>query len=164
MIRFSAFIAASLLATSALAAEKAAESVATLTGQEGTVLVNQGEQFITASDAQALLPGDRVMVMEGGSATVIFNDGCELVLASGSLASIPAESTCAGAVASVEQIGPSYAQAIGAPGSQAERDRDRRNRLAPWIFGTWAAGIAYALSEDSKTTFPDYPVPPPVSP
>ena len=159
MIRFSAFVAASLLATSALAAEKAAESVATLSGQEGTVLVNQGEQFITAAEAQALNAGDRVMVMEGGSATIVFNDGCELVLASGSLASIPAESTCEGAVASVQQIGPSYAQAVGAP-----RDDDDRNRLAPWLFGGWALGIGLALAEDGSITFPDYPVPPPVSP
>jgi hypothetical protein len=160
MIRFSAFVAASLLATSAFAAEPAAQSVATLSGQEGTVLVNQGEQFITAADAQALQAGDRVMVMEGGSAILVFNDGCELVLGSGSLATIPAESTCDGAVASVQQIGPSYAQAVGAP-----RDDDDRNRLAPWIFGAWALGIGYALTEDTKITFPDYPVPPPpVSP
>jgi hypothetical protein len=158
MIRLSALIAASLLATSALAAETAVESVATLSGQEGTVLVNQGEQFITATEAQALNAGDRVMVMEGGNAEITFADGCLLPLASGSMIEVPAVSTCAGTVANVVSIGPSYAQAVGAP----RNDDDDDDRLVAWLFGGWALGIGLALGEDGKVTFPDYP--PPASP
>ena len=71
MVRISAFIAASLLAGSAFAAD----SVASLSSQEGTVLVNQGEEFITAADNQSLKAGDRVMLMEGASAEITFT-GC----------------------------------------------------------------------------------------
>ncbi|MCX7034406.1 MAG: hypothetical protein NT046_10610 [Arenimonas sp.] len=105
-------IAASLLLSTAAFA---ADGTATLVNQQGTVLVNQGEEFVTATQAQALKAGDRVMVMEGGTAQISFADGCVLPLASGSMAVVPETSTCAGAIANVEQIGPSYAQAVGAP-------------------------------------------------
>jgi hypothetical protein len=91
----------------------AAEPVATLGSQQGTVLVNQDDVFVTANDAQALHAGDRVMVMEGGSAELVFADGCPLLLESGSILLVPAQSPCAGTVANVQRIGPSYAQVIG---------------------------------------------------
>jgi hypothetical protein len=111
MIR-TALILSALFAAPAFAAETA-EPAATLSAQQGTVLVNQGDEFITASEAQPLLAGDRVLVMEGGSAEITFADGCVLPLESGSLLDVPALSTCAGTVASVQSIGPSYAQALG---------------------------------------------------
>lgn len=150
MIRTVAMFSALVLAAPAFAAD---ESVAVLSAQTGTVLVNQGEEFITASDAQPLMAGNRVMVMEGGSAQLTFLDGCVLAVASGSLLDVPATSTCAGTVASVQVIGPSYAQAVGAP------DR-RRNRGAWWFFGGWGAGIAWALIDNNESIRP----PPPVSP
>ena len=104
MIRTAAILAA-LFAAPAFAAD----SVATLSAQQGTVLVNQGDEFVTATESQALLAGDRVMVMEGGSAEITFADGCVLPLTSGSLVDVPEISTCAGAVANVQNIGPSYA-------------------------------------------------------
>lgn len=109
MIKLSTLVAASLLAGSALAAD----SVATLSAQEGTVLVNQGEEFTTAADAQALKAGDRVMLMEGASATLTFADGCAMPLVAGTLVELPAQSPCAGAVVSVQQVGPTMAQAPG---------------------------------------------------
>jgi hypothetical protein len=116
----------------------AAESVAALSAQQGTVLVNQGDEFITAAESQALLPGDRVMVMEGGSAEITFADGCVLPLAAGSLLDVPAVSTCAGGVASVQNIGPSYAQAVGTPDNEGS---DRRGL----VYGFWGAVIAGML-------------------
>ena len=109
MVRISAFIAASLLAGSAFAAD----SVGTLSSQEGTVLVNQGEEFTTADANQPLQAGDRVMLMEGATAEITFADGCALPLEAGSLVDIPAVSPCAGGVAKVQQMGPTYAQAPG---------------------------------------------------
>ena len=111
MIR-TALILSALFAAPAFAAE-AVEPAATLSAQQGTVLVNQGDEFITATESQPLQAGDRVMVMEGGSAEITFTDGCVLPLASGSLLDVPALSTCAGTVASVQSIGPSYAEAMG---------------------------------------------------
>lgn len=172
MIRIASLIAASLFATSAFAAD----SVATLDGQQGTVLVNQGEEFVTASEAQALVAGDRVMVMEGGSALVSFTDGCVLALEAGSLLEVPAQSTCGGAVANVQNIGPSYAQAVGAPREARCDDGDDtndegcaaayvtrssyaagNNGNAWWIFGGWTAGIAYALIDNNYRLYPPSP-------
>ena len=150
MKRISVLIAASLLATSAIAAD----NVATISSQEGTVLVNQGEEFVTAADAQALKAGDRVMVMEGGSAQITFTDGCVLPLEAGSLVSVPAVSTCVDAkVAKVERIGPSYAQAVGATGE--------KSRTAEYlIFGGAGVLIVGALVNDDYSIEPDPPVPP----
>lgn len=144
MIR-TALILSALVAAPAFASD--AETAATLTAQQGTVLVNQGDEFITATEAQPLLAGDRVMVMEGGSAEITFTDGCVLPLESGSLVDVPAISTCAGAVANVQNLGPSYAQAVGSRGSN-------RNAAAPYIFGAWGLMIAWAIHE-GELEFPN---------
>jgi hypothetical protein len=159
-----AIIAASLLISGAAFA---ADGIAVLANQQGTVLVNQGEEFVTAVPAQALKAGDRVMVMEGGAADISFNDGCVLVLAPGSLAIVPEVSTCAGSVASVEQISPSYAQAIGAVDDNRCFDNDDsndfncappvRNSNAGWVFGAWTAGIAWALIDGTYSINPVSP-------
>lgn len=136
MIR-TALILSALFAAPAFAAETA-EPAATLSAQQGTVLVNQGDEFITASEAQPLLAGDRVMVMEGGSAEITFTDGCVLPLESGSLLDVPALSTCAGTVASVQSIGPSYAEALGSR---------KRTSNGAWVFGVWTLLIGVAVVE-----------------
>lgn len=142
MIRTAAILAA-LFAAPAFAAEP----VATLSAQQGTVLVNQGDEFVTATESQALLAGDRVMVMEGGSAELTFTDGCVLPLVSGSLVDVPETSTCAGAVANVQNIGPSYAQAVGSRSSD-------RNAAAPYVFGAWGIVIAAMIIDgDTKFTY-----------
>jgi uncharacterized protein (DUF2345 family) len=155
-------IAASLLLSSAAFA---ADGAATLSAQQGTVLVNQGEEFVTASASQALNAGDRVMVMEGGSAEITFADGCVLPLESGSMVSVSAQSTCAGDVAQVEQIGPTYAQAVGAPREARCDDNDDSNdegcampvrviganENSALVFGLWGAGIAWALIDNNAS-------------
>ena len=147
MIRISAFIAASLLAGSAFAVD----SVGTLSSQEGTVLVNQGEEFITADANQALKAGDRVMLMEGATAEITFADGCALPLEAGSLVDIPAVSPCAGGVANVQQMGPTYAQA---PGQRVVRN----GRLMEWIvFGTAGALILVEVTDDGYEITPASP-------
>ena len=146
MSRTTAAIAAALLASTALASEP----VATLGVQEGTVLVNQGEEFTTAAENQALQAGDRVMLMEGASAVLTFADGCALPLAAGSLVEVPAQSTCAGAVAKVQRIGPTYAQAVG---SSAKDDDD--DTLVYVVFGGAGALIVYGLTRDDYSIEPD---------
>ena len=138
MIR-TALILSALIAAPAIAAD----SAASITAQQGTVLVNQGDEFVTATDAQALNPGDRVMVMEGGSAELTFTDGCVLPMEQGSMLEVPAISTCAGTVANVQSIGPSYAQALGS-------GFRRSNVYAPLWFGAWGLMIAVALNEDES--------------
>ena len=56
-------------------------------------------------------------------------------------------STCAGAVANVQNLGPSYAQAVGSRGSD-------RNAAAPYVFGAWGIVIAAMIIEgDLKYTY-----------
>ena len=147
MVRISAFIAASLLAGSAIAAD----SVASLSSQEGTVLVNQGEEFITAADNQSLKAGDRVMLMEGASAEITFTDGCALPLVAGSLVDIPAVSPCAGGLAKVQQMGPTYAQAPG--------DRVVRNGMLMEyiVFGCALVLVAVETTGDNYSVTPASP-------
>jgi hypothetical protein len=101
-------------------ASLAASSVATLNVGNGSVLVNQGKQFVTAQPGQILSVGDRVMVMEGGVATVRFADGCVQTLSSGSLAVVGAQSSCASGTSNIAQMSPVNAQAAG----ESERDCD----------------------------------------
>jgi hypothetical protein len=181
-------LATSLLLSSGAFAAEAAQATAILGNQQGTVLVNQGEEFITATEAQALNAGDRVLVMDGAAAEITFADGCVLPLAAGSMAIVPEASTCAGSVAVVEQIGPSYAQAVGAPRDERCEDDDQTNddfdndgdndcptaaylasgnnpagygmvgnRGAGWVFGTWTAGIAWALIDNNYRIRPVSP-------
>lgn len=107
--RLVCFIAASLLAGSVVASDK----VANLSEMEGTVLVSQGEKFVTAEAGQVLGAGDRVLVMEGGKATVTFTDGCALPVEPGTHIVLPEKSTCAGGIAQTQQISPQVAQAVG---------------------------------------------------
>lgn len=103
----------SLLTAFFAASAFAVEPVASLDGIQGTVLVNQGEKFVTADPGMSLASGDRILVMVGGQANLAFADGCGLPLQSGSLTTVPAASTCAGAIAQTEQVGPMFAQAVG---------------------------------------------------
>ena len=146
MLRITAAIAATLLASSAIAAEP----VATLGDQTGTVLVNQGEEFTTATENQALQAGDRVMLMEGASATLTFADGCALPLEAGSLLEVPAVSTCAGAVANVQKIGPTYAQAVGSGATEDDDDET----LTYVVFGGVGALIIYGVARDDYSISP----------
>lgn len=128
-----------------------ASAPATLSGIDGTALVNQGEEFVTATEAQALQPGDQVMVMEGGSARISFADGCVLPVAGGSMVVVPAVSTCAGGVASTSRVGAQYAQAVG------DAD-DTSNLTQALVIGGTILAIGVILNQD------DEPDPVPVSP
>ena len=134
----------------------AAESVGSLSAQEGTVLVNQGEEFVTAADAQALKPGDRVMVMEGGSAAITFADGCVLPVQAGSLTIVPAQSTCSGAVAKTQTVGASYAQAVGDDDTQTDGEKLFK---AAVIGGTLLA-MALIMHDDEDDDEDEVPVSP----
>lgn len=125
---FTAFFAASALA---------AEPVASLDGIQGTVLVNQGEKFITAEPGMSLASGDRILIMVGGQANLAFTDGCSLPLSAGSLTTVPAASTCSGAVAQTEQVGPMFAQAIGG------QDEPWYTQMPPvfWVSVAAAVGV-----------------------
>ena len=108
MDRKIALATALMLAVPAFAAEA---PVATLAQSEGTVLVNQGETFVTAEAGQALNAGDRLLVMAGSEAALAFADGCALPVAGGSLLEVPEASPCAGASVNLQKVQPLVAQA-----------------------------------------------------
>lgn len=151
MYRIAVAVVAALFAGTAFAGEP----VGSLSTQEGTVLVNQGEEFVTASEAQALNPGDRVMVMEGGSAAVTFADGCVLPLEAGSLVVVPAQSTCAGAVASTQKVGASYAQAVG---DDDQTDGEKLFKAA--VIGGTLLAMALIMHDDEDDDDDEVPVSP----
>lgn len=150
MIRSTTLIAAALLAGSAFAGEP----VATITSQEGTVLVNTGEQFATAADNQALQAGDRVMVMEGAQAIITFTDGCALPLAAGTLAEIPAQSTCTGAVAKTSKVGPTVAQAVG-DDNRRYVATNKSTGMTYVVFGAAALAMLVEVQGDNFSIEPD---------
>jgi hypothetical protein len=136
-----------------------AQPAATLSGIKGSVLINQGKQFVSAQSGQLLVVGDRVMVMEGGSAKLAYSDGCVLSLPSGSLAVVE---TCSDK--SITRLSALNAQAVGGDrdcdgdGVTDSQDSDVqcRSNAGIWIAaGLAGAGIIYAISDgDDETISP----------
>lgn len=114
-------VISALLATGSVIA---APSSAVLLDANGSVLVNQGKQFVSAKSGQLLTVGDRVMVMEGANASVRYADGCMLKLTAGSLVTVSSQSTCVAGQASVAQVAPMYAQAVGTNVDDGDCDGD----------------------------------------
>jgi len=100
--------ALSLVPTMAVQAE------ATLTQIRGDVQVNQGSEFVAASEAMTLQPGDRVLTATDGSAHITFDDGCDLDAAPNTLITLPETSTCAGGALLAQNVAPTEAGAVGA--------------------------------------------------
>ena len=82
---------------------------------QGKVLVNAGNGYELAQPGMLLKLGDRVLTLQGGSAVVAQVDGCVTRLAENTAFTLQEPSLCNGGVNTLRQIGPYYAQAIGAP-------------------------------------------------
>jgi hypothetical protein len=118
-----------------------AASAATLSSANGSVMVNQGKQFVSAQSGQALAAGDRIMVMQDGSAVVRFDDGCDVTISGGSVAVLPAVSTCAGGKMEISRLAGETASVAAASSA-----------------GTWAliggAALAVGLMTQSDSVSP----------
>lgn len=150
MSRTSLALALAAFCAGAFAAQ---QPFATLGHIDGTVMVNQGERYVTATEGMALSPGDRVMVMAASKADVVFSgDHCSLPLGANVVTSIPAQSTCAGGVADVRKYGPSYAQALGdtPPPPPPEKSDDDDNHKMAFILAGVAAGVVIACEGDHR--------------
>ena len=141
-------LAAVLIGATAAAGAATPSSGPTLSLGKGTVMINNGTQFVTAKPGQTLKAGDRIMVMEGGSATLNYSNGCKSSLGSSSLNSVSAACSQAPLVQSKSKlIGPMYAQAVGDNSdSKACKNKDGKpvkcNGLVP---GSIVAGSALGL-------------------
>jgi hypothetical protein len=93
-----------------------AETLAgTLKEMQGKVLVNAGNGYESAQPGMLLKLGDRVLTLQGGSTVIAQVDGCVTRLAENTAFTLQQPSMCNGGVNTLRQIGPYYAQAIGAP-------------------------------------------------
>ncbi len=82
---------------------------------QGKVLVNAGNGYELAQPGMLLKLGDRVLTLQGASTVVAQVDGCVTRLAENTAFTLQEPSLCNGGVNTLRQIGPYYAQAIGAP-------------------------------------------------
>jgi hypothetical protein len=79
----------------ALAADAVAAPLqATLKETTGSVLVNQGEQFVELAPGTMLKPGDRVMSMEDSKALIRYFDDCEVEVEEGNVYTIDERLPC----------------------------------------------------------------------
>ncbi len=84
-----------LLSGTAEAADAVAAPLqATLKEITGSVLVNQGEQFVELAPGTQLKPGDRVMSMEDSKALVRYFDDCEVEVEEGNVYTIDERLPC----------------------------------------------------------------------
>lgn len=174
-------LSAAVLGASVAHASDSPVPAATLSGIDGTVLVNQGEYFVNARTDTALDAGDRVLLMSGARARLGWADGCVVDLDPEAMVSIAAISPCAGGTAAVTALGPMTAQAVGdtgvsdddetvapvADGTTASSVRDSDPDSYTWlIVGGVGVGLVLAASGGggSSSTPPSPPPPPPPPP
>jgi hypothetical protein len=75
----------------------------------GTVLVNQGNSYVTAQEGMRLNLGDQVMVMEGSHAVVSYgSDGCAYNAGQNTILRVRSQSACAVEQGSIRSYGPNY--------------------------------------------------------
>jgi hypothetical protein len=70
-------------------------SAATVSGQEGTVLVNKGDGFIPITSDAELAPGGQIMVQPGGSALITYASNCTIRVGAGRVWTVQEAPPCA---------------------------------------------------------------------
>ncbi|HET6545456.1 MAG TPA: hypothetical protein VFG55_01765 [Rhodanobacteraceae bacterium] len=109
-------VAMSLIAALGFGFAQAADVIATLSDMSGSVLVNQGREFVAAQPGAGLVPGDRVLARQGSEATLTFADGCKSSVAPGTMVTIPDMSPCKGGDLLVQSTNPGNSGALGVAG------------------------------------------------
>jgi hypothetical protein len=95
-----AFVSAMALSMSSFAA--------TVTPEQGIVLVNRGSGYQNVSGPTNVNPGDVLVVNPGGSALLAYDDGCFVPVAVGQIVTVGAKSPCAtqGSMTPTQATGP----------------------------------------------------------
>ena len=78
---------------------------ATVSGQAGAVLINEGAGFFPLKGSAELAPGARVMVRPGQVATITYSDACSVKVDSGRVLTIQAAAPCAKGTGGVDFTG-----------------------------------------------------------
>lgn len=110
-------LCASSLGFAALLSAQEGAGVAILDEVNGSVLVNQGEKFVAASEGQSLNAGDRLMVTKSGNAILVFGKDCKTEVKGGTMVTIPERSICDGGQLVTQTLEPGAGTAPGASSS-----------------------------------------------
>ena len=110
-------LCATSISFAALVSAQEGNGVAILDEMKGSVMVNQGEKFIPATEGQSLKAGDRLMVTKNGNATLFFDKGCKTEVKGGTMVTIPAQSICEGGQLVTQSLEPGAGAAPGANSS-----------------------------------------------
>ncbi|TDG12869.1 hypothetical protein E2F43_15025 [Seongchinamella unica] len=153
MKHHSIFLSAAALLTASMTSF-AADRETILTHVQAPVMVNQGENYVEATQSMLLYPGDRLMVMQGGSAQVQFANGCVQSIRSNEITTVGDAQACVThqAAGTYNQVG-STGTAGGGSGSS---DLDPAGIIFSVAVG---GGFMYAITDDGNDREP-----PPASP
>jgi hypothetical protein len=88
---------------------------------QGTVLVNQGTNYVVGYSGMELKPGARVLTPDGASAVVKQTDGCLTPLEPNLRFILRESSICQSGVATMERIGPSDDAPAVASGATSDK-------------------------------------------
>jgi len=131
-------LAAVCALTASIGVAQAAEDSAVLQQVRGTVLVNQGESYLTASEGMTVRVGDQLMVMEQGSAILTYADGCAIPVTQDAVVTVePATVSCSNRQAASQSVTTKYT-ALG-----------EGVLIGDIIFGMAAIGAVTAASLDN---------------
>jgi len=122
-------------------------NVAILDEMNGSVLVNQGERFVPATEGQSLNAGDRLMVTKNGNAILVFGRGCTTEVKGGTMVTIPAQSICEGGQLVTQSLEPGAGAAPGANGGTGVGLTGSGNTGIYTLAGVTLAIAAYEISK-----------------
>lgn len=91
----------------------APDAIATLKLIRGSVMINEGTDFVAGQPEQRLKEGDKVMVLDDSFARIVFDDECRLDIEANKMVVVPDRSTCAGARITEQALKPKGQGAIG---------------------------------------------------
>lgn len=120
-------------------------AAATLTSEQGEVLVNRGSGYKAVTQPVDVAAGDQVMAKPKGRGRVVFPDGCSVKVAPGVVFTVAAKSPCERRGAHIETVGSPK------PNEVAQNDE---SYVLPSLL---AAGVPIAIMElraNSKSASP----------
>ena len=121
----------------------------TLQQPTGTVLVNQGQGFKSATDGTMIKPGDRVMAPAGERIELAYSDTCKLTIEPGAVVTVPSGSPCEKtALAPPAKLG-GCSLKDDPQGCDIEPERDRSHfLLGAAALGMYAGVMIWVTNDD----------------
>jgi len=145
MKKLSTIAAACALTAAVGTVQAATDNTAILQQVQGTVMVNQGESYITAREGLPVAVGDELMILEQGSAILSYSDGCAFPITQDAVVTVqPVTASCADRqTASTQQVTTKYTQ-LGEEGGSA----------LLWLLGGGAVVAAVIVANNNNDNTP----------